>query len=72
MGRTELYGFSPAVTGAIPALYAWTSDSSNLTLLAAGPDTYAWAPISVPTRLFYARAAASSAGPAGLWMTPLP
>ena len=41
-------------------------------MIAVGPDTYAWAPIAVPTRLFYARTAANNAGPAGLWMVPLP
>ena len=72
MGHTVIYGFSPALTGAFPAIYAWTGDSSSPPLLAAGPDTYAWAPIPVPTRLFYARVAANSAGPAGLWMVSLP
>ena len=72
MGHTVMYGFSPALTGAFPAIYAWTGDSSSPTLLAADPDAFAWAPIPVPTRLFYVRAAASSAGPAGLWMVSLP
>jgi hypothetical protein len=72
MGHTVVYGFSPALTGGFPALYASSSASSSPTLIAAGPDKYAWAPVAVPTRLFYARAAASSAGPAGLWMVPIP
>jgi len=72
MGHAVMYGFSPALTGTFPAIYARTGDSTNPTLLAAGPDTYAWAPIPVPTQLFYARAAASSAGPAGLWTAHLP
>jgi hypothetical protein len=72
MGHTVIYGFTPALTGAFPAIYASSGDSASPTLLAAGPDKYAWAPIPVPTRLFYARMAASSAGPAGLWMAHLP
>jgi len=69
-----MYGFwlDPALTGTVPALYASSGDGSSPTLLAAGPDKYAWAPIPVPTRLFYARTAANTAGPAGLWMVPLP
>jgi hypothetical protein len=72
MGHTVMYGFSPALTGTFPAIYAWSGDGSSPALLAAGPDTYAWAPIPAPTRLFYARGAASSAGPAGLWTVTLP
>jgi Tol biopolymer transport system component len=72
MGHTVIDGFSPALTGTFPAIYAWSGDSSSPHLLAAAPDTYAWAPIAVPTRLFYARRAASSAGPAGLWMAHVP
>jgi len=74
MGHTVMYGFwlDPALTGTVPALYASSGDGSSPTLLAAGPDKYAWAPIPVPTRLFYARTAANTAGPAGLWMVPLP
>ena len=72
MGHAVMYGFSPALTGGFPTLYASSGDSSSPTLIAAGPDKYAWAPIPVPTRLFYARTAAGSAGPAGLWMVPLP
>jgi hypothetical protein len=72
MGHTVISGFSPALTGAFLAIYASSGDSASPTLLAAGPDTYAWAPIPVPTRLFYARVAASSAGSAGLWMAHLP
>jgi hypothetical protein len=58
-----MYGFSPVLTGTFPAIYASSGDSSSPTLLAAGPDKYAWAPIPVPTRLFYARTAAGNAGP---------
>jgi Tol biopolymer transport system component len=72
MGHTVVYGFSPALTGTFPALYATSGEGSSPTLLAASPDTYAWAPIPVPTRLFYARAAADITGPAGLWMVPIP
>jgi hypothetical protein len=72
MGHTVVGVFSPSSTGTLRAVYAWSGDSSSPTLLAAGPDTYAWAPIPVPTRLFYARAAASSAGSAGLWMVTIP
>ena len=72
MGHFVMYGFSPALTGDFPAIYASSGSSTSPTLLAAAPDTYAWAFIHVPTRLFYARRTASNAFPAGLWMAAIP
>jgi hypothetical protein len=72
MGHSVVYGFSPATTGDYLGIYAYGGNSSSPTLVAAGPDKYAWALIPAPTRLFYARTAASSAGPAGLWMVTIP
>ena len=72
-----VYGFHPATTGDSGGIYAYGGSSSpgvssSPTLVANGPDKYASALISAPTRLFYARAAASTAGPAGLWMVTIP
>jgi hypothetical protein len=72
MGHSVVYGVLSTTTADLGSIYAYGGNSSNSTLLAAAPDTYAWAPIPAPTRLFYARKAANSAGPAGLWMVSIP
>jgi len=77
IGHSVVYGFHPATPGGFGGIYVYGGSSSSgvsssPTLVANGPDKYASAPISAPTRLFYARAAASTAGPAGLWMVTVP
>jgi len=84
VGHSVVYGFHTDVTagspvpGPIDGIYAYGGSSSSPgvssipILLADRPDKYALARIPVPTRLFYARAAASTAGPAGLWMVTVP
>ena len=72
MGHSVVYGVISTTPGDLGSIYTYSGNSSNSTLLAAAPDTYAWAPIPAPTRLFYARKAANSAGPAGLWMVSIP
>ena len=70
IGKSVVYGY--ADIAGLTGIYALAADGTNATPLAAGPDTYGWAASPAPTRLFYARKAANSAGPAGLWVTAFP
>ena len=70
IGMSVVYGY--ADSSGLTGIYALAADGTNATPLAAGPDTYGWAAIPTPTRLFYARKAANGAGPAGLWTTTFP
>jgi hypothetical protein len=70
MGSTVVYGTSPG--SGLVTIAALTNAGAVTTPLASEVESYAWAEIATPTRLFYSRKVASTGGPVGVFYVDVP